>query len=94
MNATIERMQSAINRAQREVDAEAKRIASGDGLASAGGPFIAGKLCELKEERQSNGMTPRVILAWFFTWTLCATGFVLAMTVAATLAKALKLLIP
>jgi hypothetical protein len=82
-----ERLQEANARELREVNADIERITLQKTITRPTEyPTIMVKV--------GNTFTSRAILAWFFTWTLCAAGFVLVMTIAATLAKALKVLVP
>jgi hypothetical protein len=83
MNATESRMKKNA----RELDATIKAIEAAENVNRQ----FSNSHTEIRIER---GVTPLWVLAWFFTWTICAVGFVLAMTVAATLAKGLKMLVP
>lgn len=75
MNATINRMQIANERAQRA---------------------LCGKFKEIENDLRGGGQkfTPETVIKWFFSWTLCACGLMLAMTILSTLAKVLKMLVP
>jgi hypothetical protein len=57
---------------------------------------LRAELDELEKGLRAPGpeFSPEAVIKWFFSWLLCALGFVMAMTVVSTAAKLLKLLVP